>query len=873
MATQESRDIIQKMYVGYYGRPGDEAGVEFWATQLETSNGDLSAIVDAFGTSAEYTALSDGKSSTELVNLIFNALFNRDAEGTADDAATGLGFYVGQLDSGAITAATVAQNVIDGVQGDDVTAVANKLDVANHFTGAVVSGNKTYGANEIDEGQAVINGVTADAATVDTGKADADSKIGAFSDATGDPGTPSDPGTPGSTFAFTTAADNFTGTADNDTFNGAIDGDTAANNTFSVLDTANGGEGTDTLAITADVSVGALAFPAANVSNIEMFEFRNVSSQDLTVNTGLFSGETKLVSDRSTSNVIFQNVVADTKVVVKGNGTAVNANTTATHAANVAAGTVEISNGVTAGDVAIDGADLASLTIDSTGAANIVGAISSSSAKVATTTINAATALTTSGLTIGSLAGTDQKLVVSGAAADVAATATTAAHSAVELGALDADFASVDASGLTAGGVSATLSATTAATFTGGAGNDILTTSTSSQTGAIDAGAGTDTLVLGATAHINTTTEGALYKGFEVLSVNNAAAIDMDLMTGSTIGAVTVNDGAGATAVTDMNATQAGAVTVAAGAGAMTLGVKNATTVGTADTLNITVSDGDATSAEAAVTGDWTVAGVETVNITATDDITLAAMNNITGMSSLTVAGEGDVSMTTGTMAVESNLSVNFSGLTKAATFNAAAATGNALSFTGGSGVDTVTDNVIGGNVLSTGAGNDAITLTDKASGTATVVTGGAGADTTTTNMLGNVAQDAMKFVYGAGDSVSDSSTTGISANLTDIIANLDGTALSGTAGSSVEWDTEVAATAVTAGSTDVVLGTTTVTNGGDFFVNIDSAAVTHIYQDTDGDKIIEAGEFAVTLTGIQNSTLAAGEFSIATGDLLLATA
>ena len=106
----------------------------------------------------------------------------------------------------------------------------------------------------------------------------------------------------------------------------------------------------------------------------------------------------------------------------------------------------------------------------------------------------------------------------------------------------------------------------------------------------------------------------------------------------------------------------------------------------------------------------------------------------------------------------------------------------------------------------------------------------------------------------------------------TDTIANLDGAALSATAGSLAEFDTEVPATAVTVGSTDVVLGTTTVANAGDFFVNIDSAHVTHIYQDTDGDKIIEAGEFAVSLTGIQSDTLLAADFTVSGGDLMLMT-
>lgn len=80
-------------------------------------------------------------------------------------------------------------------------------------------------------------------------------------------------------------------------------------------------------------------------------------------------------------------------------------------------------------------------------------------------------------------------------------------------------------------GVSATLSATTTATFVGGLGNDIITTGVNAQTGSVNAGSGTDILVLAATAHISDTAEGAIYKGFETLRAENNTSLDMDLVT------------------------------------------------------------------------------------------------------------------------------------------------------------------------------------------------------------------------------------------------------------------------------------------------------------------------------------------------------
>ena len=50
MATQASLNTIQSLYVAYYGRPADPAGLEFWANLLDQAEGDLSGIINAFGT-------------------------------------------------------------------------------------------------------------------------------------------------------------------------------------------------------------------------------------------------------------------------------------------------------------------------------------------------------------------------------------------------------------------------------------------------------------------------------------------------------------------------------------------------------------------------------------------------------------------------------------------------------------------------------------------------------------------------------------------------------------------------------------------------------------------------------------------------------
>lgn len=128
MATQASIDQVQKFYIAYYGRPADPAGLTFWCDQLDAAGGDLTAIIQAFGTSPEATALFGGLTPEQTVNTLYNQLFNRDAD------VAGLNFYTQQLLTGAMTLQDIAYRIMIGAENDDAVIIANKLAVAKKFT-------------------------------------------------------------------------------------------------------------------------------------------------------------------------------------------------------------------------------------------------------------------------------------------------------------------------------------------------------------------------------------------------------------------------------------------------------------------------------------------------------------------------------------------------------------------------------------------------------------------------------------------------------------------------------------------------------------------------------------------------------------------
>lgn len=123
-------NTVQGIYVAYYGRPADLAGLNFWSSQLANAGGRLETILASFGNSSEANALFGGRSNAEVVNVLFQQLFNR-----APDQQ-GLDFYVTGLQNGTFTPITIAKNILDGAQGTDKTIADRKLQVAQSFTNA-----------------------------------------------------------------------------------------------------------------------------------------------------------------------------------------------------------------------------------------------------------------------------------------------------------------------------------------------------------------------------------------------------------------------------------------------------------------------------------------------------------------------------------------------------------------------------------------------------------------------------------------------------------------------------------------------------------------------------------------------------------------
>lgn len=135
-------EVMQRLYVSYYGRPADPKGLAFWAGYLADNGAPSDAgaffhayntsehvrlAVDNFGKSDESTALY-GTDPGAIVDAIYQNLFNR-----APDSG-GRAFYIEGLQKQWVTPAQLAMSIANGAQGTDAEAIQAKVAVATQFT-------------------------------------------------------------------------------------------------------------------------------------------------------------------------------------------------------------------------------------------------------------------------------------------------------------------------------------------------------------------------------------------------------------------------------------------------------------------------------------------------------------------------------------------------------------------------------------------------------------------------------------------------------------------------------------------------------------------------------------------------------------------
>ena len=465
-----------------------------------------------------------------------------------------------------------------------------------------------------------------------------------------------------------------------------------------------------------------------------------------------------------------------------------------------------------------------------------------------------------SALTTLNLAGT-QKLTLTSTATMSALTSVKVSGSA---GLTSADLnnntklTSIDAS-TTSGNVTVSIDGTKAS-YLGGSGIDNVTL-TGTQTQVVNGGTGTSDVLTLTPTNAAGLTSAALVSGFE--EVVFGSSTNQTINTSNFVGATqfTANGGNGLTlsnmvSGNTLQLTGTGTAYTVSGTGFLT---------GVNDTLNVKLTDNSTAGVQFAVTGINAV-NVENIAITVTD-----AQANPTGtfndfltlqgnsVKTITVAGNAGLSLNATSTALTS---VDASGLTKggftwtsgnltdaitvkgsetgANVINLSSVSAAVVNYTGGSG----------SNSLTTGNGNDIVTLGNSA-GTNTFISFGSGTDKL---VLAGIATTKAAFAQTTGldigDSIDFSGAKGAAIN--SVQTNL-GAQLSG----QVSLDNYL--NAATAAS--VTAGTSAVLSWFQFSGN------TYIVQDTSANSTFTAGADSVVMVSgmidISGSSISAGVVSL----------
>ncbi len=588
---------------------------------------------------------------------------------------------------------------------------------------------------------------------------------------------------------LTAGQDNFVGTTGADTVNGIVYSDSGTPpfvTTYSLIDTLNGGGGTDTLNLTVTRSnsgtTGPLTLPMANVSSFEIINITALSdtvTDQVLVSGGGFNGASTFNSYKSISTVNFTNLPTGAVVGLISPDSGLGGPLSLGYASLSAAATLNITGngaGITSPVAPITITSVpTTVTINVLGSAeniiagiNLGGGANNLVLNVSAPTIfegltgfaNGAS-ITVNGTTSGDLGFAIGRGIKPGVAFATG---------------LPAGVGVLNASGLTATGILITIGANPALNIFGGAGSDVIVVSDgmgAALTGTINGGAGTD-LALFTTGSDLTATSGARFTDFQILGgANDGAATTLQSFNTSLISGLTgylVEGSSGSVQLTALPAaptvTVVGKLTGTNAAGALSLKLTNASGILDSVTLVLDNQDnGDAPQIGSLQLGGVTPGQVETLNIVSGGTIRNADPGSYnTVVLANSGAGPNFVDPNTINVTGSQGMALATGVLGHSITVNAAAATGG-LQFTSAAGTTgaNFTTNVNGTTA------NDTITYGAHQTGT---VLGGGGGDIIALDM----ATQAVTVVYkAASDSLLDfNGTAGASGSATPNTGKMD---------------------------------------------------------------------------------------------------
>ncbi len=276
---------LQQLYVAYFGRAADPSGLDYWVAQGTTTK----AFAAHMHGQNEFQSTYGTKSNEAQVNQIYQNLFNRDAD------AAGLLYWVGQIENGTLSLASIANDLIwniDNGHGSatDKLTLAAKTSTATSYTAEIRKSTAAILAYQPDSTDPWTSGTDFEAAVTFMNTATSTNTPTAAEITASVTSISADDEGTGSTITLTSSSDVKNGTTGNDIFYALNAGD------LSSSDVIDGKGGSADKIIAAQNSATTLRPILKNIETvvIEGVNANAGTNEDLTINLDQSSSVTKV---------------------------------------------------------------------------------------------------------------------------------------------------------------------------------------------------------------------------------------------------------------------------------------------------------------------------------------------------------------------------------------------------------------------------------------------------------------------------------------------------------------------------------------------------------------------------------------------------
>ncbi|UVW28131.1 DUF4214 domain-containing protein [Massilia sp. H6] len=128
MATDLQTAAVQKLYISYFSRPADAAGLDYWKGALAANPDAGHDMARQFSLSQEYRDMYTGLDARAMVTATYDKLFGRAAE------MAGVDYWAGLLETSQVSIDNMVTRIADGAQGNDKIAFRARWEAAAVFT-------------------------------------------------------------------------------------------------------------------------------------------------------------------------------------------------------------------------------------------------------------------------------------------------------------------------------------------------------------------------------------------------------------------------------------------------------------------------------------------------------------------------------------------------------------------------------------------------------------------------------------------------------------------------------------------------------------------------------------------------------------------